>query len=144
MKRIGKVARRYKFFFLNPYQDVRFSYCPKCASKTKLRKVPLVIQMESQQPMVINKSCRYCPSCDLLIAHRDEVEKQLSSSIGQYQSVESSNIIGTIERTEWQRSTCESMKMTEILDGLYVFKQVLKFEPSSWIKLNVQWKGIES
>ncbi len=144
MKRIGKLARRYKFFFLNPYQDVRFSYCPKCASKTKLRKVPLVIQVESRQPLALNKSCRYCPSCDLLIAHRDEVEEQLSSLIGQRQSLESSNIIGTIERSEWQRNTSESMTSADILDGLYLFKQVLKFEPSTWIKLNVQWKGLES
>jgi len=37
MKKLGKQPRRHDFF-LNPYQDWRFSRCPKCDEKTRLRK----------------------------------------------------------------------------------------------------------
>lgn len=146
MKRIGKQPRRYKFFFQNPYRDVRFSYCPKCEGKTKLRKVPLVIHLEPQQPVVLNKSCRYCPACDLLIAHQDEIEEQLAYLCSQRQPNLTGNeylIIGTMDRADWQRSCEQPMKPAEMLDCLYVFKQVLKFEPNKWIKLNVEWKAVD-
>jgi hypothetical protein len=37
--------RRFRFF-LNPYQDVRFSTCPQCANKTGQRKLPLFIHID--------------------------------------------------------------------------------------------------
>lgn len=147
MKRIGKPPRRYKFFFLNPYQDVRFSYCPKCAGKTKLRKVPLVIDLNFFQPIALNKACRYCPACDLLIAHQDEIDEHLVSVFTQ-ESLEKSLkdywVLGTMERSDWQRSCDQSMTPTQITECLYGFKQTLKFEPSQWVKLNVAWKLIDS
>jgi hypothetical protein len=39
MKQFGKQSPRHKFF-LNPYKDARFTSCPKCTAKTKLRKFP--------------------------------------------------------------------------------------------------------
>jgi hypothetical protein len=39
---LGKQPPRYRFF-LNPYQDARFSTCPQCANKTGQRKLPLFI-----------------------------------------------------------------------------------------------------
>ena len=74
---LGKPPRLYRFF-LNPYQDVRFSSCPQCANKTRQRKLPLFIHVSPAQPVTLNKTCRYCPNCDLLIAHQDEIEDILS------------------------------------------------------------------
>ena len=31
------------YFFLNPYEDAAFTRCPKCETKTMVRKFPLVI-----------------------------------------------------------------------------------------------------
>ena len=36
-------------FFLNPYEDMAFTKCPKCEAKTKVRKFPLVIHIEPTQ-----------------------------------------------------------------------------------------------
>ena len=36
-KRLGKQLRCH-LFFLNPHSDVRFTTCPKCSGKTRLRK----------------------------------------------------------------------------------------------------------
>jgi hypothetical protein len=41
--------------------------------------VPLIIHVDPHNPVVIHKSCRYCPPCDLLIAHQDEVKKELAA-----------------------------------------------------------------
>jgi hypothetical protein len=73
VRRLGQQPPRYRFF-LNPYADVRFTTCPQCGGKTRVRKLPLVIHVDPVQPVALNKTCRYCPSCDLLIAHRDELE----------------------------------------------------------------------
>lgn len=45
-------------FFLRPYEDAAFTKRPKCESKTKLRKSPLVIHIEPGQLFVLNKHCR--------------------------------------------------------------------------------------
>lgn len=137
--RIGKTPTRYKLFFLNPYEDVRFSYCPKCEGKTKLRKVPLVVHLEPMQPVVLNKSCRYCPSCDLLIAHQDEVEHLLTLLVSDKQQSESIAddylVMGTMDRSDWQRTRKQPTTTQEMLDCLYVFKQVLHFEPKRYMWL---------
>jgi len=67
--RLGKQPPRYRFF-LNPYTDVRFTTCPQCRGKTSQRKLPLVIHIDPLQLVALNKTCRYCPRCDLLIAHQ--------------------------------------------------------------------------
>src|SRR5438105_15688393 len=77
-RRLGKQPPRYRFF-LNPYTDVRFTTCPQCRGKTRQRKLPLVIHIDPLQFVALNKACRYCPRCDLLIAHQDELEAWLAA-----------------------------------------------------------------
>jgi hypothetical protein len=71
--RLGKQSPPYRFF-LNSYRDVRFSKCPQCSNKMGQRKLQLFIQIDPNQPLLLNKTCRYCPHCDLLIAHQDELD----------------------------------------------------------------------
>ena len=60
------------YFFLNRYASEAFTKCPKCDQKTKLRKIPLVIHIEPQELFTLNKVCRYCPYCDLVIAQKSQ------------------------------------------------------------------------
>jgi hypothetical protein len=53
---LGKLPPLYRFF-LNPYEDVRFSSCPQCANKTWQRKLPLFIHVSPEQPVTLNKTC---------------------------------------------------------------------------------------
>ena len=62
------------YFFLNPYDDCAFTKCPKCDSKTYLRKFPLVIHVEPEQLCILNKNCKYCTKCDLIITKKSEIE----------------------------------------------------------------------
>ena len=75
---LGKQPLRYRFF-LNPYEDMRFTRCPQCDNKMHQRKLPLVIHVDPMQLLSLNKTCRYCPHCDLLIAHQNDVEHFLAS-----------------------------------------------------------------
>jgi len=65
--------RRRHYFFLNPYEDAVFTKCPRCHNETKIRKFPLVIHIDPQQLLLLNKKCRYCDKCDLIIAKKSEL-----------------------------------------------------------------------
>jgi hypothetical protein len=73
----GELPRKHNFV-LNPYPDERVSRCPYCEQKTGQRKVPLFIHIDPHYPIALNYTCRYCKSCDLLIAHKHEIEHLLT------------------------------------------------------------------
>ena len=103
--RLGQQTPRYRFF-LNPYQDARFTRCPICRAPMRQRKLPLVIHVDPMQLVALNKTCRYCPRCDLLIAHQDEVEGILAALFSERQPEVIGNdylVIGTVDRPEWKQ-----------------------------------------
>ena len=62
-------------FFLNPYTEYAFTKCPKCDGKTKVKKFPLVIFIEKIKFVLnLNKTCKYCPYCELIIAKKEELK----------------------------------------------------------------------
>jgi hypothetical protein len=130
MKRFGKQKPRFKFF-LNPYADMRLTRCPQCENKTKLRKLPLMIHVEPDNFLALNKTCRYCPYCDLLIAHQDEIEAYLAAYFAEHQPDVVGNdylVVGTFDRPNWQKGVNAPVPVTEMLDYLHDFKQVLNFK----------------
>jgi hypothetical protein len=138
MNKLGKQPQRHRFF-LNPYEDVRFSRCPRYEGKTRLRKFSLVIHVEPLNPVILNKTCRYCPVCDLIIAHQDEIEAQLYALFSERASAIVGNeylVMGTVDREVWQRGRQTPMSPSRLLDHLHVFKEVLQFEPVhyGWVK----------
>jgi hypothetical protein len=130
--RIGKQPPRYRFF-LNPYQDVRFTRCPICQQPTRQRKLPLVIHVDPMNVLTLNKTCRYCPHCDLLITHQDELEAQLVEFFaGQKPEVIGNDylVLGTMDRADWQRGRSEVMTIQDMVQALHDFKEVLRFQPA--------------
>jgi hypothetical protein len=137
MKRFGQQSPRFTFF-LNPYTDARFTRCPKCDGKTKLRKLPLFIHVFPSQPIALNKTCRYCPVCDLLIAHKDELDALLNGMFAQPtpdQPMADYLVVGTIDRADWQEGS-RIQSLDEIRAIVHDFKKVQQFEPMRymWIK----------
>jgi hypothetical protein len=63
---LGKQPPRYRFF-LNPYEDARFTSCPQCANKTGQRTLPLFIHIDPAQPLLLNMTCRYCTHCEIFL-----------------------------------------------------------------------------
>ncbi len=129
--RLGKQPPRYRFF-LNPYQDVRFTRCPQCSNKTSQRKLPLVIHIDPMQLLALNKTCRYCPRCDLLIAHQDDLEHLLASIfIEKDPEIVGNNylVVGTEDKADWKRGMQQEFTSQEALEVLHDFKEVVIFKP---------------
>jgi hypothetical protein len=132
-RRLGKQEPRYHFL-LNPFRDRRFAICPGCDGRTLLRKVPLVVHVDPKNPVAIHKSCRYCPRCDLLIAHQDELEEQLAALFAERSPELVGNaylVMGTLDRDVWKRSMAEPLAVPELVEQLHGFVQVFEIKRSS-------------
>ena len=60
LPRIGDLEPRHQFF-LNPYQDVRFTCCPGCEARMHSRKEPFLIHIDPMEMVVLNMTAHYCP-----------------------------------------------------------------------------------
>ena len=133
LPRLGKLSPQYKFF-LNPYTDVRFTTsCPGCSGKTKQRKLPLAVHVDDWGMVILNKTCRFCPFCDLLIAHQDEIDANLSQVLSQLAPHAVGNsylIMGTVERKDWRRGLTTPLTNKEMIEALHDFKDHLNFKPA--------------
>ena len=118
-------------FFLNPYKDCAFTKCPKCNSKIKVRKFPLVIHIEPNRFFVLNKNCKYCIDCDLIIVKQSKIESLIRY---QFEKVDPSVVgnkylvFGTLSRIDWQKYSKTPTDPSKAIDQVYVFKDVLTFE----------------
>lgn len=135
---IGKQPPRYTFL-LNPYLDARFSKCPKCEGKTGQKKLPLVIHVkELGGPVSVNKTCRYCSKCDLLIAHQDQIESILAQLLGkpvEKLSKDDYLILGSIDRPDWKRGVTGDLVLEDLIAALHDFKKVITVKPmGGWMR----------
>lgn len=128
---LGKQPPLYRFF-LNPYRDMRCTKCPQCDTKMHQRKLPLVIHIEPRGLLSLNKTCRYCPHCDLLIAHQNDVERILAAALSPFQAKSISRddylVVGTLEKAVWRRGMQQPLTLQETLDALHDFKEVVTFK----------------
>jgi hypothetical protein len=119
------------YFFLNPYADMAFTRCPKCEARTKQRKLPLAIHIEPRTFCVLNKTCRFCPGCELVIARQSEREALLISVFeDQRTRIEPGDylVIGTLDRADWRVGRKEEWSPSEGFDRVWVFKDRWHFE----------------
>lgn len=127
---VGKQPPQYRFF-LNPYQDVRFTRCPQCNNKMGQRKLPLLVHVEPMQLVSLNKTCRYCHHCDLLIAHQDDLEHLLASLFAELNPEIIGNdylVLGTVDKAVWKRGMQQQLTFQEEVEGLHDFKEVVTFK----------------
>jgi len=123
-------------FFLNPYEDSRFTRCPQCREKTKIRKRPFVVHVDSAILMTINMSSPYCPDCDLIILHQNDLEHLLVAKFSEYDpSIIGNNylVVGTLKRTYFHKANKQGGTYGEFFDSLHDFKKVVTFEPQHWV-----------
>ena len=113
----GGLKPKYSFI-VNPYPDQRLSRCPFCEKKTGQRKIPLLIHIDPLNLVALNYTCRYCQDCDLLIAHKHEVEHLLTDLFLQFDPEVIGNdylVIGTVERKAWREGLKQSMAVDKML-----------------------------
>jgi hypothetical protein len=136
--RLGKLPPMYNFI-LNPHAETRVSRCPNCEAKMHQRKVPLFIHVDPMYPVVLGYTCRYCPDCDLLVAHQDQIEHLLANLFAERDPSIVGNdylVMGTVERKAWRASLKKPMSPVEALEQLHDFKEVwsLEFRPAGWYR----------
>ena len=132
----AKLNKKHRFF-LNPYEDCAFTKCPKCETKTKIRKFPLVIHIEPQKLFLLNKQCKYCAKCDLIIAKKQELEFLMAAELNQTNPQVVGNdylVIGTVERKDWKAGSGGSLSADDLVQRMSVFKDQWHFEviPPGW------------
>jgi hypothetical protein len=132
-----KILAKKHHFFLNPYKDCAFTRCPKCDAKTRVRKFPLVIHLEPKGLFLLNKSCKYCPDCDLIIAKKQEVESLIAigrEQVNVEERVPEYLVLGTLEKADWRASHQGSLAPAEVAKRVSLFKDVWNFEviPAGW------------
>jgi hypothetical protein len=103
------------------------------------RKVPLFIHVDPMNPVILGYTCRYCPDCDLLVAHQDEIEHLLASLFAERDpSVIGSDyrVMGTVERKMWREGMKTNKGIGEMLESLHDFKEVLQlgYQPPGWYR----------
>jgi len=101
------------------------------------RKLPLFIHVDPMNPVVLNYTCRYCPDCDLLIAHQDQIEELLAALFAELDPLVIGNdylIMGTVERQAWREGVKQPKGIPEMLEHLHVFKEVrtVLVQPGGW------------
>ena len=133
---VGKLPPMYHFI-LNPRRETRVSTCPSCDRRMRQRKVPLFIHVDPVNPVVIGYTCRYCPDCDLLVAHQDEIEALLTGMFAKRDPSVIGNdylVVGTVERALWREGMKTQKGVGELLENLHDFKEVwkLEYEPGGW------------
>lgn len=127
---VHKPKRRY-YFYLNPYRDAAFTRCPRCENKTNLRKFPLAIHIEPNQLFVLNKTCRYCTRCELIIVKKLELESLMATGFEQRRPEIVGNkyfVFGTLQRQDWRESNKSGFSEADAVERVIVFKDVLNFK----------------
>src|SRR3989338_6160165 len=122
-KLIKQKKGRY-YFFLNPYTDAAFTKCPKCDNKTKIRKFPLVALFEKTKVIFnLNKICRFCHYCQLIIAKKEEIEpivERMCQKIGDI------FVCGTLDKEDF-RYVQDGGRNCNIMKRVHPFKDVWDF-----------------
>lgn len=135
-KRIGKLPRRYKFL-LNPFPETRLSSCPRCNRLTYPRKFPLFIHVDGYGPYTQGKTCKYCPKCEIIICHQDELEFEMASAFEKIDPTVMGNdymVMGTVQVKVWKASMAHPIPLEELLAHTADFKGYLdlQFDPGGW------------
>ena len=115
-RQLGGLSPKYSFM-VNPYPEERVSRCPLCDRKSRQRKMPILIHVNPKHLIALNYTCRYCPDCDLLIAHKHEIEHYLTALFSQLAPDAIGNdylAVGTVEKSVWK----EGLKQQQSIDKL--------------------------
>ena len=126
-----KESEKY-YFFLNLYKEYAFTKCPKCDGKTKVKKFPLVIFIEKIKSILnLNKTCKYCPYCELIIAKTEEL-KPIAEAYGV--KIEDFFICGTIPREIYKQYENQQINSKNFNKMVMPFKDFLEFtiQPAGW------------
>jgi hypothetical protein len=116
-RHLGGLPPKYSFM-VNPYPEERVSRCPLCDRKTGQRKIPILIHVNPHHLIALNYTCRYCRDCDLLVAHKHEIEYYLTALFIEQAPDEIGNdylAVGTVEKSVWKEGLKQNQAINDFL-----------------------------
>jgi hypothetical protein len=131
---MGALRPRYAFV-LNPHADTRFTRCPKCEAKTRVRKLPLVVHVEDAGMIILGKTCRLCVACEVLIAHQSDVDQLIRASAGGGGVIIPKYLVlGTVDTRVWRRGLVGGVSADDVIGHMSDFKAYLRVDvtPAGW------------
>jgi hypothetical protein len=133
--KLGKLPPRYSFI-LNPHKNIRVSKCPQCRKLTHMRKFVLLVYVEGWGLFAQGKTCRYCTPCELIVAHKEELEAELVRFFEEHSPEVIGNpylVLGTVEKNHWKQwLSGQGEPVTQALEHAADFKEVLELLPGGW------------
>lgn len=134
-ERLGNLLPRYSLL-LNPYRRECLTRCPRCEQQTHRRKFALLIGIEGFGTMMLGKTCRFCPVCELLVVHQDELENELAVALQTRDLSAIGNeymVLGTVDREAWRKGLKgRAGEIGNVLDHIAEFKEELELESGGW------------
>lgn len=133
---MGSLPARYSFA-LNPHAAARFTTCPRCKAKTRVRKIPFVIHVDGAGLVVLRKTCRLCVNCELVIVHQDELEPLIAASVAQAIATKPKYLVlGTVDPQMWRRGLSDGVMVDELTQYMADFKAYMNVEytPGGWYR----------
>jgi hypothetical protein len=102
-----------------------------------MRKFPLLIHIDGFGLLTLSKTCRYCPRCEFIIAHQDDLEHYMTETFSESYSEIIGNdyfVVGTVEAKVWREGMVEPLKIEKLLDHTADIKDrmVLHYEQRGW------------
>jgi hypothetical protein len=107
-------------------------YPTRCSRRIRHRR-PEVDAVEPTYFLALNKTCKYCPPCDLLLAHQDILEDLLARMFAERAPEAIGNdylVVGTMDRSDWHEGVRAGVPLAEMLRSLHDFKRVVNFKPA--------------
>ncbi|MEM1326531.1 MAG: hypothetical protein AAGI23_11280 [Bacteroidota bacterium] len=132
---------KYKFY-LNPHDEYKWTKCPNCDRKTKVRKHCLIIAYGQQGKSLekifsLNKTCKFCIKCELIIAQQSEIEDITAQMVAQFGlrfNPKDYTVVGTMDRQDWKKGMKDPTSSTANQSSIIFFEDIWAFEiqPGGW------------
>jgi MinD superfamily P-loop ATPase len=134
---MGALPPQYSFF-LNPHANEAFTRCPRCKAKTRVRKMALVVHVDSVGFVLLRKTCRLCVVCEMLIAHEGEMDRLIDSLRNHRVGGRKYLVLGTLESKTWRQSFSGSVTIDEVVGAMADFKAHMRVDitPRHWSRRN--------
>jgi hypothetical protein len=123
---MGALPRRYSFF-LNPHRNERFTRCPRCKATMRVRKIPLVIHVDSVGLVLLRTTCRLCIGCEMLIAHEAEVDRVITG-FAPHAAMPAYLVLGTLGSGTWRDGMRGGVTIEEVRRDMADFKVYMRVE----------------
>ena len=134
--RMGALPARYSFA-LNPHAGARFTKCPRCGAKTRVRKILFVIHVDGAGLVILRKTCRLCVDCEMVIVQQAEIEPLIAASAGRAATAKPKYLVlGTVDPRVWRRGLSAAVAVDELIQHMADFKAYMNIEytPAGWYR----------